>query len=1256
MSSRDDDDDDDARETRRRPWVPLEGSDRPTQADGAGGAAGAGLAGELWAGRYRLVRLLGHGGMGEVFEAIDTRKNEQRVALKRMFSTDPKGLVSLKREYRRMEGKGHPNLVTLYELGVHDHHPFIVMEYVQGQHFYGALGGAHPPDLARLRMLTRQLSLGVLELHDQGLIHRDLKGGNVLVTPEDRLVILDFGLVNEIERRTLFTSSLGKVEGTPLYMAPEQTAGLPGPPSDWYAVGVMLFHAVTGAYPIWGSPGELLLKGEVEPPRASALAPAVPPDLDELIARLLRSEPSERASGLDVLAWCESAPGQTPRVERKRPPAVPRLLVGRERQQAALAEALARFRKRVPLRVDITGSSGTGKTALMRHFLEPLRRDSGFVVLEGRCYEHDSVPYKGFDGVMDSLGRYLRWLPRAQAEPLLGGSFRALCRLFPTLGQARSYDGADTILRGLGLDEPELDPQETRLRAFQALRNLLHRIAVGTRLVLAVDDLQWGDVDSARLLTELMAPPGAPPLLFVCAYRSEDAEASPMLRELAAVQAMRSNPHDVVLVHTEPLAPAPARELALRLLGGQGTDRARAEAIALEAHGNPMLIESIVRYLGDAAGAERATRVTEIRPAVSLEHLVRLRLDELEPDASRLLDTVAAAGQPTALELLARAARIERDPRHVTAELRVRHFVRTTRSDEGDDLLEIYHQRLGRAVLHRLTGGELAERHHHFAEALAAAGGEPERLAYHWFAAGERGLASEAAIEAGEMALRVCAFDRAATLFRLALQCRPGDGGLRRKLATALLSAGRGAEAAPILLEAAEKASRASAARRLRREAGEYFMIEGQLERGQAVLRPLMTELGVTPAGPDNAVQQRLAGALSTLVRRGLAWTERSEVELSSGDIERHDLCWTLCKGFLLHDVRRGGLFAAEAAVLALDLGEPRRIGRSLALTGVIALERGEASGATWLKEADRVAKKIGDRHAQAFIALCRGVVHRGRGAWSQARGDLEFGLQQLPAGTAWEHALAAGSLLASLEALGDMAMLALRSQQMVQVAQNLGSKRTHCLALTYSAVTALAADDVPRCRQRLAEALEVLRGEEYQIAHLYALKVAVECDIYVGDVATAWRRICEQWPAIENSTLLDTGLRRFVATSLRARAGLALWASGTAEFAHIPAVVEQDVAQVERERAEHAQPLGKVLRAGLSMLRGEVNVAQRHLKAAIVGFDGAGMTLHATCARRAAARHDRNGGMLELAERLIRMQGVARPDRWTAVLAPGLE
>src|SRR5262245_39604184 len=230
--------------------------------------------------RFEILRKLGTGGMGVVFEAYD-REHGTPCALKLLPSTSPDALVRFKNEFRILQGLHHPNLVTLGERLSDEGHWFFTMELVAGVDFMthvrirdtryeptvpsmdvtcsntdvgpepqaSRLAPAHPLppfDEPRLTAALVQLAEGLRYLHDSGKVHRDVKPSNVLVTPEGRVVLLDFGLVADLAAASAASRSpVVSVAGTPEYMAPEQRAGATvGPPADMYAFGIMLFRAL----------------------------------------------------------------------------------------------------------------------------------------------------------------------------------------------------------------------------------------------------------------------------------------------------------------------------------------------------------------------------------------------------------------------------------------------------------------------------------------------------------------------------------------------------------------------------------------------------------------------------------------------------------------------------------------------------------------------------------------------------------------------------------------------------------------------------------------------------------------------------------------------------------------------------------------------------------------------------------------------------------------------------------------------------
>ena len=200
--------------------------------------------------------------------------------------------------------------------------------------------------------------------------------------------------------------------------------------------------------------------------------------------------------------------------------------VGRRRELEVLGDAYAAVTRGRAVSVYVCGPSGIGKSALMRSFLGRLGATDDVVVLAGRCYEHESVPYKALDGVVDSLSRYLVSLSLEAVERILPSEVVALPRVFPVMLRVPA------IARACREREPAVsEPFGLRRLAFDVLREMLVALP-SAALVIAIDDLQWTDLDGALLLEELLRPPAAPALLAVVAFRSEEVAAKPFLRKL----------------------------------------------------------------------------------------------------------------------------------------------------------------------------------------------------------------------------------------------------------------------------------------------------------------------------------------------------------------------------------------------------------------------------------------------------------------------------------------------------------------------------------------------------------------------------------------------------------------------------------------------------------------------------------------------------------------------------------------------------
>jgi hypothetical protein len=267
--------------------------------------------GSMLAGRYRIVALLGRGGMGEVYRAEDTKLGHP-VALKflpRELTADRKTLDRLFAEVRIGRQVSHPNVCRLYDIGESDEGHFITMEYVDGEDLASLLRriGRLPADKAL--DIARDLSAGLAAAHDVGIVHRDLKPANVMIDGRGRARITDFGLAGVAQE----LQNEGAFAGTPAYMAPEQlSGGQVTPRSDLYALGLILYEVFTGKRLFGGSSLEEIRSQHriAKPPSISSMVREIDPAIERVILRCLDDDPAARPSSAHAVI--ASLPGGDP--------------------------------------------------------------------------------------------------------------------------------------------------------------------------------------------------------------------------------------------------------------------------------------------------------------------------------------------------------------------------------------------------------------------------------------------------------------------------------------------------------------------------------------------------------------------------------------------------------------------------------------------------------------------------------------------------------------------------------------------------------------------------------------------------------------------------------------------------------------------------------------------------------------------------------------------------------------------------------
>ncbi|WP_439623804.1 serine/threonine-protein kinase [Gemmata sp.] len=1192
------------------------------------------------AGRFQIERRLGRGSFGTVYRVHDP-VTRGPLAVKLLHRVTPEGVGRFKQEFRTLADVAHPNLVTFHELIGADGAWLITMELVDGTDLRSHLR-ARPGDWDRLRAVLRQLALGVNAMHGNGILHRDLKPHNVLVTDAGHVKVVDCGIATYLAAQDGRPTYLA---GTAGYMSPEQAGCLPlGPASDWYSVGVMLYEALAGTRPLAETATEVL-RGQRAPAPVAPLPPGVPGDLAALCEALLCRDPAGRPSGAEVLLRLGGpAPAGGGTAAAGPAPA----FVGRAAELAELHQAFRQVGRRHAQVVCVHGPSGIGKSTLIRQFVEQLRAGGDAVALVGRCHERESLPFKAFDGLVDALARFLQDPAAGAVAAVLPADVGLLAKVFPALRTVPEVERCAAAA-------PEVpDPVDFRRRAFGSLRDVLGRLARDRAVVLVIDDLQWGDEDSARLLVDLLAPPDPPPVLLLGCCRSENLATSPFVRSLAATAAVPGAALRVRELEVGTLSDAETRALAAALLGTENPPE-RAALIARESGGVPFFLEQLARSVWTAAPAAGRD--------ANLGAVIRARVDQLPADARTLLEAVAVAGRPVRQHDAYAAAGIGLQRRDALTALQAGQFVRTT-GPGADDLVDAYHARIRDAVSAGLGPQAVARHHLRLAVTLRDSGrGDPEAVSDHFLGAGEHATAAEFAERAADQAVAAVAFDRAARLYRRVLELAPATPRypeVRRKLADVLAHAGRGAEAGPEYLALAAGSSGPEQID-LRRRAAHEFLTAGLFEQGYGVVEAVLAAVGT---GYPRTPRRRL---LALLWQRARLWLGGYRFRCSPGpvaapDRTRLEAYWTAFVAMGNTDNLRAIGFATRHLRLALRVGDPRHLAIGFAGEAfVIGVEPSLRPRARqFLATAEELAGRSPDPYPAALIAVVRAFLAVMEGRWRDtvALSDAAVAIchRQCP-GAQPETFNARLSTFHALFHLGELRDLAGRLPPLLREADARGDVllfvflRTGCCNAAW-----LAADDPRGARAEARAATDRWPSREFHFPHYWALVAECQIDLYEGRAYDAHRRLEERWAALAGSHLLRVPIIRIDMWNLRARCALARAAAAPDPRPFLRAA-ERDARRIERERAGWSDPVARLLRAGVAAVRGDAAGAAGHLAAAARDLDAADMGLYAAAARRCLGRirgGEEGAALVRAADAWMHAQNIRRPDRMSHMLAPG--
>jgi eukaryotic-like serine/threonine-protein kinase len=612
-------------------------------------------------GRYQVKKMLGEGGKKKVYLAHDSLLDRDiAIYLIKTEKLDETGRTRITREAQAMAKLGdHPNIASVYDYGEHEGQPYMVAPLLSGGDVEGLIKKAPDHKLAidKTIEIAKSVCKGLEFAHNKGIIHRDIKPGNVMLSADGTAKVNDFGLAVSIDRSRL--TQVGMMVGTVSYMPPEQAmGGQVSAKADLYSLGAMLYEMVTGRPPFVGDDSVAIIGQHINTPPVSPTwhRADLPPSLETLIMQLLEKDPEKRpASATLVLQALESIAAnkaKTVPTEKATPdenPLYRRVFVGREQELKQLQAAFDGAMSGQGALWMVSGEPGIGKTALCEQ-LSTYTTLRGGKTLVGHCYEEGSLslPYLAF---VEAMRSYVIDREPENLRKDLGSGVSDVARIVSEISKKLHVD-----------PRKGENPEEDRYRLMQAVISFLASAAAIKPLLIVLEDLHDADKGTLEMLTYVSRNLSAARLLVVGTYRDVEVNRSHPLS--AALAELRR----VSTFGRVSLRGLNADEVH-RMLEGivrESVPWSLAEAVHRQTEGNPLFVQEVVRYLAEqkllavSSGKTKAADATvDISIPEGLRDVIGKRLSLLSRDCNQLLSVASIIGREFSLDTLRGVAGIQ---------------------------------------------------------------------------------------------------------------------------------------------------------------------------------------------------------------------------------------------------------------------------------------------------------------------------------------------------------------------------------------------------------------------------------------------------------------------------------------------------------------------------------------------------------------------------------------------------------------------
>ncbi|MBN1897737.1 MAG: diguanylate cyclase [Spirochaetes bacterium] len=628
--------------------------------------------------RYQILDKIGEGGMSLVFKARD-RINKTDVAIKFLkqgvTSSYVEDVIRFKREVEAVSKFSHPNIVRIHNAGEYKNIPYIIMELLTGRSLAEMLMEGKEFGVKNTVLIIEQLAQTLSYVHSKGIIHRDLKPGNIMISGKYKIKLLDFGVAFIMELGQI--KSEEEVVGTFGYMSPEATGIVNkrvDERSDLYSLGIVFYRLLTGSLPFQGKEMSKILHQQVAviPPKPSSVRSGISSELEEMVLKLLNKEPELRyqsAKGLiyDLQRYEKGDKGFIiGEKDQKIKISYQTRLVGREAELSQIQKLFNKARDGRGSVCLVAGDPGVGKSRLVEE-IRAYCYQLGGMFIGGRCLDQENkIPYQPY---RDAINGYIRHYEKMEKKEQQGEQDR-LGKVLGELGEIIIRLN-NNMARILG-DVPPLvtldSERENQRFMMVASRFFCSLGSRNTACVLFLDDLQWADEGSLRLLEEMANTIGKSRVLVMGTFRDNEVGKDHGLNKV--IKLYKKTDQTVNMIKLLPFSYDRLNNMLATLLG-EKEEKAYdlTKYVFDKSGGNPFFAVNIVRELVEEKALvwkegyweENWKKINSIPVSVTIIDIILRRIEDLAPDLVDVLCLGSVIGREFEIGLLYKMLSLQRE-------------------------------------------------------------------------------------------------------------------------------------------------------------------------------------------------------------------------------------------------------------------------------------------------------------------------------------------------------------------------------------------------------------------------------------------------------------------------------------------------------------------------------------------------------------------------------------------------------------------